>query len=72
MGAAGRAIGVSASSAAAQIGVDRTDLPTAPASTSLGPVTGKAATGVPQASASRITSPNVSVRLGTRTRPPPA
>ena len=32
--------------------------------TSFGPVTGNAATGVPQASASSCTTPNVSVRLG--------
>jgi len=32
--------------------------------TSFGPVTGKAATGTPQASASSWTTPNVSVRLG--------
>ena len=32
--------------------------------TSRGPVTGKAATGTPQASASSCTTPNVSVRLG--------
>ena len=39
--------------------------PTAwPPTTSRGPITGKAATGTPQASASSCTTPNVSVRLG--------
>ena len=41
-------------------------------STSSGPETGKAATGVPQASASIITSPNVSVRLGKTNTSAPA
>ena len=42
------------------------------ASTSLGPVTGNAATGVPQARASRITNPKVSVSDGNTNTSPPA
>ncbi len=43
--------------------VSSTPAPESPM-TSMGPVTGRAATGTPQASAPLMTRPNVSVRLG--------
>ena len=70
---AGRAIAVQRlQRRQAQIGIHRADRPAASASTSLGPVTGNAATGVPQANASRITRPNVSVSAGNTNTSAPA